>query len=199
VIGGIVPLSQVDVSVIPTINADLARWEKRLWYYLQQTSHALEYGQGDVDLAGRSDYYKKVTGPLIAGECFGEPSCSDTLAAQSYPYSVHQLPAATHIFIIETMMGEAKNVALNRTYTMLAAVAETASEYGEALKDVLVDLSEAVGESVGEMIGAGARGVSTGLGDAATKLLWGLGAIVGIGGLIWIGGKAAASTAGAKK
>ena len=95
------PVSLVDADAIPSINNTLAIWKNRLKYYLQQTTKAIGDGVGEVDLAGRSEFYKQVTGPLIAGSCFGEPSCSNALAAQFAPLPAHQIPTAASIFLIE--------------------------------------------------------------------------------------------------
>jgi len=189
------PVSLVDASAIPSINDTLALWKNRLKYYMQQTTKALGDGVGEVDLAGRSEFYKQVTGPLIAGECFGEPSCSNGLVAQIAPNTVQQIPTAASIFIIETMMGEAKNVALNRSYGMLDAVSDTAAEYAKWGKEAL----EGIGEAIGETIGAGIEAAGKRAGEEGTKLLWTMAGIAGLGALIWFGGKAAIAGAAKKK
>ncbi len=194
VVGIAGPMSTVDADAIPWINNALASWKKHLLYYMQQTKKALGDGVGEVDLQGRSEYYKQVVGPLIAGECFGEPSCSNVLAAQSATGPVFQVPAAAEIYLIETMMGEAEYVALNRSYSMLDAVAETAADYAEWGKEVLEDIAKTVGDT----IGAGIEAAGKRAGEEGTKLLWTMAGIAALGALIWFGGKAAVSAAAKK-
>lgn len=189
----------VDAAASVHINNDLERWDKLLGKYYILTGNALGEGVGAVDEYGRSQFYKNVAGPLIAGECFGPPSCSQTLAVGQYPNAVHQVPTATWIYTLQMVMGVAVQSAGNGFYTLLEYAQESAVDLAQDAADALAKLAKDAAEKGGELIGAGAKGFTEGLGEVSTKLLWGLGALVGLVGLIWIGGQAASSAAGGKR
>lgn len=152
----------VEPPPLMQLKSDMETWQTVLNYYKVTTNKAVEDGVGDVGPDGLSLFYKRVVGPLIDGQCYAPPSCSEAVLAQGAPVAV--MPRAATPFQVETAL--AQNI---------EAVRENFSRF-------IDDMAGRLNVAFDVALDVATENVLKPFAIAAA-------AIFGIGGLIWLAGR----------
>lgn len=142
---------------------DLDRWETLLDYYRGATVSAADDGIAPVDEAGLSLFYKQVVAPLIDGQCYFAPSCSETILEQKgVPFAI--MPRAATPFLVEAEFQASEK-----------ASRENFERFVEDLKKEIAEAFSLVVDFTTE--------------NVLGPFFWGLGAVAGLAGLVWLAGR----------
>ncbi len=142
--------------------SDIKAWQSLLNYYKITTGKAIGDGVGPVDPQGLPIFYKRVTGPLVDGQCYLPPSCNEAALLQHTPLAI--APRATVPFQIAAAL-EAGDEAAAENFRRL--MEDVAIEIGKPLEFVIDVASDSI----------------------LKPLAYAAGAVLGLATLFWLSGR----------